>query len=87
MAKLPYRAMLPILRLILSLPIVDENEMKPPKEFINKFKKLILQEFNEELRDDEAYERFDRLDSVLRVVSKVKFDKAKDGHTIGPVNQ
>jgi hypothetical protein len=87
MAKLPYRAMLPILRLILSLPIVDENEMKPPKEVINKFKKLILQEFNEELTDDEAYERFDRLDSVLRVVSKVKFDKAKDGHTIGPVNQ
>ena len=87
MAKLPYRAMLHILRLILSLPIVDENEMKPPKEFINKFKKLILQEFNEELRDDEAYEKFDRLDSVLRVVFKVKLDRTKDGDILGPVNQ
>jgi len=61
--------------------------MKPSKEVIDKFKKLMLQEFKEELTDDEAYERFDGLDSVLRVVFKVKLDRAKDGDILGPVNQ
>jgi hypothetical protein len=61
--------------------------MKPSKEVIDKFKKLMLQEFNEELRDDEAYEKFDRLDSVLRVVFKVKLDRTKGGDILGPVNQ
>jgi len=61
--------------------------MKPSKEVIDKFKKLMLREFNEELRDDEAYEKFDRLDSVLRVVFRVKLDKTKGGDILGPVNQ
>jgi hypothetical protein len=61
--------------------------MKPSKEVIDKFKKLMLQEFNEELTDDEAYEKFDRLDSVLRVIFKVKLDKTKGGDILGPVNQ
>jgi hypothetical protein len=61
--------------------------MKPSKEVIDKFKKLMLQEFKEELTDDEAYERFDRLDSVLRVVFKVKLDRTKGGDILGPVNQ
>jgi len=61
--------------------------MKPSKEVIDKFKKLMLQEFNEELTDDEAYEKFDRLDSVLRVAFKVKLDRTKGGDILGPVNQ
>ena len=57
--------------------------MKPPKEIIDKFKELMLQEFNEELTDDAAYEKFDRMDSVLRIVFRVKLDRAKEGDILG----
>ena len=61
--------------------------MKPSQEIINKFKKLMHEEFGEELTDDAAYEKFDRLDSVLKVVFKVRLDRTKDGDILGPVNQ
>ncbi|MCL4518013.1 MAG: hypothetical protein M1587_02320 [Thaumarchaeota archaeon] len=58
--------------------------MKPSKEIIDRFKELMFQEFNEKLTDDSAYEKFDRLDSVLRVVFKIPLDKAKEGDILGP---
>ena len=61
--------------------------MKPSQEIIDKFKKLMLEQFGEELTDDAAYEKFDKLDSVLRVVFKVRLDRTKDGDILGPVNQ
>ena len=61
-----------------------ERAMKPSVEIIDKFKRLMLQEFNEVLTDDQACEKFDRLDSVLRVIFRVRLDKAKEGDILGP---
>jgi hypothetical protein len=42
--------------------------MKIDEKTIEQFKKIYKEEFNEELSDQEAFERFSRLVNVLRIV-------------------
>lgn len=42
--------------------------MKPSDEYIEKFQKIYLEEFGEEISKDVAYEKFLRLVNFLRVV-------------------
>jgi hypothetical protein len=42
--------------------------MKPDERTLEQFKKIYQEEFNEELSDQEAFERFSRLVNVLRII-------------------
>lgn len=46
--------------------------MRIPDHILDRFIKLMEQEFGEKLTRDEALEKFERLDSVLRVIYRIK---------------
>lgn len=46
--------------------------MQVPDHILDRFIKLMEQEFGEKLTKNEAMEKFERLDSVLRVVYRLK---------------
>lgn len=75
---IPPSGMIACLKSSFLLDYSEEEAMRPSKDIINKFKILMLQEFNEDLKDDEAREKFERLDGALRIVLRIQPDGTKE---------
>lgn len=58
--------------------------MKPSVEIIDKFKRLYKEEFEEELSDEAAVEKFSRVVNVLRVIIYGHLDTPEESGNLGP---